>query len=282
MIPLPYRAILLSNQILRECILVLRCTTLEFAKDLVNLGQIKFSTPKSWEQYGKQGRGDIYEGTLAYSSKFYPSQYEKLIAKYSNTCTYELPNRILIKNRRDMQLPCICFYGLKTDAFPPPQNEGRNRISTYIDAKYFRDFADNASPAEIAALPPKKQPAIAVIKDWAEFVRRLKAKLNSIGVPDECILVSPVQYFDFTPYSTDDSWVDLNCTPPKELFVKSKQDFEYQNELRIVIDTDDPTILDLLSNPIEIGNLSDIAAVAEGYHPEGIEVTATFNSYIIP
>ncbi|WP_146746509.1 hypothetical protein [Faecalibacterium prausnitzii] len=265
-----------------DLILVLRCTTLEFAKDLVNLGQIKFSTPKSWEQYGKQGRGDIYEGTLAYSSKFYPSQYEKLIAKYSNTCTYELPNRILIKNRRDMQLPCICFYGLKTDAFPPPQNEGRNRISTYIDAKYFRDFADNASPAEIAALPPKKQPAIAVIKDWAEFVRRLKAKLNSIGVPDECILVSPVQYFDFTPYSTDDSWVDLNCTPPKELFVKSKQDFEYQNELRIVIDTDDPTILDLLSNPIEIGNLSDIAAVAEGYHPEGIEVTATFNSYIIP
>ena len=265
-----------------DLILVLRCTTLEFAKDLVNLGQIKFSTPKSWEQYGKQGRGDIYEGTLAYSSKFYPSQYEKLIAKYSNTCTYELPNRILIKNRRDMQLPCICFYGLKTDAFPPPQNEGRNRISTYIDAIYFRDFADNASPAEIAALPPKKQPAIAVIKDWAEFVRRLKAKLNSIGVPDECILVSPVQYFDFTPYSTDDSWVDLNCTPPKELFVKSKQDFEYQNELRIVIDTDDPTILDLLSNPIEIGNLSDIAAVAEGYHPEGIEVTATFNSYIIP
>lgn len=265
-----------------DLILVLRCTTLEFAKDLVNLGQIKFSTPKSWEQYGKQGRGDIYEGTLAYSSKFYPSQYEKLIAKYSNTCTYELPNRILIKNRRDMQLPCICFYELKTDAFPPPQNEGRNRISTYIDAKYFRDFADNASPAEIAALPPKKQPAIAVIKDWAEFVRRLKAKLNSIGVPDECILVSPVQYFDFTPYSTDDSWVDLNCTPPKELFVKSKQDFEYQNELRIVIDTDDPTILDLLSNPIEIGNLSDIAAVAEGYHPEGIEVTATFNSYIIP
>lgn len=265
-----------------DLILVLRCTTLEFAKDLVNLGQIKFSTPKSWEQYGKQGRGDIYEGTLAYSSKFYPSQYEKLIAKYSNTCTYELPNRILIKNRRDMQLPCICFYGLKTDAFPPPQNEGRNRISTYIDAKYFRDFADNASPAEIAALPPKKQPAIAVIKDWAEFVRRLKAKLNSIGVPDECILVSPVQYFDFTPYSTDDSWVDLNCTPPKELLVKSKQDFEYQNELRIVIDTDDPTILDLLNNPIEIGNLSDIAAVAEGYHPEGIEVTATFNSYIIP
>lgn len=114
-----------------DLILVLRCTTLEFAKDLVNLGQIKFSTPKSWEQYGKQGRGDIYEGTLAYSSKFYPSQYEKLIAKYSNTCTYELPNRILIKNRRDMQLPCICFYGLKTDAFPPPQNEGRNRISTY-------------------------------------------------------------------------------------------------------------------------------------------------------
>lgn len=265
-----------------DLILVLRCTTLEFAKDLVNLGQIKFSTPKSWEQYGKQGRGDIYEGTLAYSSKFYPSQYEKLIAKYSNTCTYELPNRILIKNRRDMQLPCICFYGLKTDAFPPPQNEGRNRISTYIDAKYFRDFADNASPAEIAALPPKKQPAIAAIKDWAEFVRRLKAKLNSIGVPDECILVSPVQYFDFSPYSTDDSWVDLNCTHPKELFVKSKQDFEYQNELRIVIDTDDPTILDLLSNPIEIGNLSDIAAVAEGYHPEGIEVTATFNSYIVP
>lgn len=40
-----------------DLILVLRCTTLEFAKDLVNLGQIKFSTPKSWEQYGKQGRG---------------------------------------------------------------------------------------------------------------------------------------------------------------------------------------------------------------------------------
>lgn len=75
-----------------DLILVLRCTTLEFAKDLVNLGQIKFSTPKSWEQYGKQGRGDIYEGKA--SSYFLP----KTELTLSVCCRIALPLRALRLN----------------------------------------------------------------------------------------------------------------------------------------------------------------------------------------
>lgn len=272
----------MSWQKTNDLILVIKCTKSEFAHKFVDLGQIKFSTPKSWEQYGKKGRGDIYEGTLAFTSKFFPEQYNQIAPKYSNTCTYELPNRILIKNRFDMKLPCVCFYGLKNGAFPEPSHEGKVRLSTSIGSKYFQDFADNATPEEISALPDKDKPAVVVIKDWQEFMNRLITKLISLGIPKDSIIISPINYYDFTPYDTDDSYLDFNTTPPYELFIKSKADFGYQNELRIVINSHNPDILRQFDSPIEIGNLSDIANVADHYLSDGIEITATFDTYITP
>lgn len=58
---------------------------------------------------------------------------------------------------------------------------------------------------------------------------------------------------------------------PKELFVKSDE-FSYQSELRIIINTDAPKQLKMFENPIDIGNLSDIAIESVGYHPDGIIV----------
>lgn len=94
--------------------------------------------------------------------------------------------------------------------------------------------------------------------------------------------ISPINYYDFTPYDTDDSYLDFNTTPPYELFIKSKADFGYQNELRIVINSHNPDILRQFDSPIEIGNLSDIANVADHYLSDGIEITATFDTYITP
>ena len=50
----------------------------------------------------------------------------------------------------------------------------------------------------------------------------------------------------------------------------------------IVINSHNPDILRQFDSPIEIGNLSDIANVADHYLSDGIEITATFDTYITP
>ncbi|WP_077369460.1 hypothetical protein [Anaerosalibacter sp. Marseille-P3206] len=49
-----------------ELFAILRCTNKKYAKRFVDLGSIKFNTPKSWveEEKGK-GKGDILEGVFA-------------------------------------------------------------------------------------------------------------------------------------------------------------------------------------------------------------------------
>jgi hypothetical protein len=253
--------------------LTIRCMEKRYADSFIDHGCLKFNTPRSWEEYAEEGRGDVYEGTLAFYSKTYPFQ-GLLKDKYSGAYQYKLSERILLKNHRDMNLPCLCFYTAKLSDFVVPSKEGVQKINSEIAGKYFRDFADHMTQEEaekLAKEDPDKQPAMVVIQDFDKFFIRLKKKLLELGIKEEQILAQQVCYENFDKYGKIGSYMDFNMKRPYELFVKSDK-FKHQNELRVIIDTDNPEQLKIFESPINIGNLSDIAKKSVGYHPAGIIV----------
>lgn len=66
-------------------------------------------------------------------------------------------------------------------------------------------------------------------------------------------------------------WFDLCQKPPLELAFKDTS-FSNQSEARFIINTKNEAAADYLrNNVIQLGDLSDIAKIAEGYFSEGLE-----------
>jgi len=260
-----------------DVLMTIRCTNSKYARAFVEKGQVKFSTPQSWVDWEKKnakGRGDLKEGTLAFFDISDADNAIKLLKKYNdqNLYSYEkIKNRCYIKSKRNMDLPSLCFFGLKYSNLNVPSCVGRQKIFATIDEKYFRDFADNMTPKQEAALQEDEKSAIVALNDSGEFISRLIKKLTGMGLEKNEILIRHIKYENYNEYG-DESWLDLCVEPPDELFIKDT-DFCYQNEFRIVINTNKSDIRKLLhENQIEIGLLDDIAICNTGYPYKGIKV----------
>lgn len=258
--------------------LALRCTTRKYAKDFVEKGAIKFSTPQSWvayEEKNNKGRGDVLEGTFACCNLFDLENLTQIADKYKisedrNIEKYIKDGKIYFKRKSVMNLPVFCVYLLKADAFEWPEKAGWHSIGTTIPAKYFRDFADHQTPEEINGLPLDKQPAVVVIRDFDTLKRRIITHLLSLGINEDEILIEPISYYDFNQYG-EMGWFDLCQKPPLELAFKDIS-FSAQSEARFIINTKNEAVTEYLrNNVIHIGPLSDIASIAEGYFSEGLE-----------
>lgn len=272
-------------------ILRIRLTEMQYAEAFIDRGCIKFSTPESWVKYAEShgdGRGDAYEGALAFCYFLDYERFLKLEQKYS-PITILNPNardltkkiykqRVLLKDKRSMKLPCFCLYAMKITSITPPAKAGKQQLKTSIPGSYFKDFVDNKSEVEVSKLPQPKQPALIVIENFEAFLSRLKNKLFSLGVQEDEILVSYIRYFDFEKYGQM-GWYDLHQKYPNELFLKNSR-FVDQSEGRIIINTKKTDVMEALSKPIDLGNMSDIAQIIPGYYPKGIDIklTATFTS----
>lgn len=263
---------------------VLRLKLLErqYAESFMERGCIKFSTPKTWEEYQEKngdGRGDIYEGTLAFCDMFDVEKVMELGKKYApsplNPNARQLiqkiyNQRILFKDRRSMQLPCYCLYVMRVDDFPVPNKAGEQILKTIIPGSFFQDFVDNLSEDEVKRLPAKKEPALIMITDFESFLKRLKQKLYCLGVKENEILISYASYFDFEKYG-ETGWYDFQQKYPNELFIKNAR-FKNQSEGRIIVNTTKQDIINQLKNPIELGSMDDIAQIKVGYFPKGVNV----------
>lgn len=232
--------------------MVLRCTKMRYARTFLNCGQIKFSTPSSWVEYEEKygdGRGDRLEGTMATFNIWDFENSLPILRKYSHytdLLKIQNGNRIYLKRRRDMHLPCFCLYYLKNSMFICPKEPGIQKLKTSIPYSYFRDLADNMSPEEVQKLPEDERPVLIVIEDYPEFKRRLVHKLIEIGLLDREIIETKVSYFDFDQYG-EFGWWDFGQKSPMELAVKHIR-FKDQNEGRFIINTDNQRILQLLVN----------------------------------
>ncbi len=266
---------------------VFRLTSSKYADDFINKGSIKLNEPQSWIDYWKKygnGRGDGYEGTIAFCSVHDCNSVIELNQKYDSDCILKtnlrpltkefIGHRLLLKDKRSLQLPCFCFYIMKHSLFPCPDSAGKHRVSAHISASYFRDFSDHLSPEDIKNRPLEDQPALIIIDSFDEFKVRLYKTLKSIGLEDTEILIGKVTYFDFEAYGND-GWRDFGQKYPYELLVKNTS-FKEQSEARIIIITKKSEIIKRLNDaPIELGCMKDIAQVHKGYLHGGIRVEMT-------
>ncbi|QSX06670.1 hypothetical protein JYG23_04235 [Sedimentibacter sp. zth1] len=261
--------------------LVFRCTTVEYADSFVDLGEIKFNTPKSWQDYAKEygdGRGDEFEGTMATCKINDITKLAELInkyKKYKDLETYMVKDRCCLKRKKDMHLPCFCFYILKHNMFECPGEDGVHKLTTKIPASYFRDFTDDMEFSKVDELEERKRPAVVCIKDYIEFEKRLLIALLSLGVKRDEIIIGRINYIDYEKYG-ENSWWDFGQTPPKQLLIKPKH-FKQQNEARIIINTKNNEIKKILDKPIKIGPLNDIANVIKKYFYNGMKIEMNSN-----
>ncbi len=261
-----------------DFLFVLRCTTRQYAKEFVEKGAIKFSTPQSWvtdeEKHGK-GRGDVLEGTFACCNQLDLENMIRLATKYRISDDQDIERfckdgKIYFKRKSVMILPTFCMYLLKRDMFEWPEKAGWHNISTTIPAKYFRDFAEQKTTEEIRKLPLDKQPAVVFIHNFDELKKRIFSHLVALGISKEEILVEPISYYDFNQNGVM-GWFDLCQDPPLELAFKDIS-FSDQSEARFIINTKNETAAEYLrNNVIQVGTLSDIAKFADGYFSEGLE-----------
>src|SRR5690625_6076126 len=110
--------------------IVCRLTSSKYADSFLDTGSIKFNTPQSWIDYSKtygDGRGDVYEGTLAFCGSLDVERISELIGKYESGCVLN-PNsrpllkevsgeRLFLKDERSLKLPCFCVYIIKNSLF---------------------------------------------------------------------------------------------------------------------------------------------------------------------
>jgi len=263
---------------------VFRLTTSEYADNFIDKGSIKFNAPQSWIDYSLKygnGRGDRYEGTIAFCNIFDYERVIELNQKYNSDCIINtkmrplakevIGQRLFLKDKRSLQLPCFCFYIMKQSLFSCPDSAGKHRVSAHIPASYFRDFSDNLSPVDIEKRPLKDQPALIIISNFDEFKIKLYKTLKAIGLEETEILIGNVSYFDFEAYGND-GWMDFGQMYPYELLVKNII-FKEQSEARIIIKTKKSIIIQRLHDgPIELGCMKDIAQVHKGYLHGGIRV----------
>jgi hypothetical protein len=255
---------------------VFRCTNRKYAKTFLELGEIKFNTPKSWVDYANsntEGRGDKLEGTMAISNSL---DFKNIVClnkkymKYSDIIREKYGLYTYLKRDRDMKLPCFCFYILKNSMFECPNSEGFHKLDTIIPASYFRDFSDNMTKEEVDNLPDEEKPAIIAIKDYEVFQVKIIDKLLSLGLSRDEIIIAAVDYVDFYKYG-EYTWIDLNKESPYQLTIKHNR-FADQSEARIIINTDKQDIIDRLDYPIQIGSLENIAQVSNVYLHKGMRI----------
>ena len=254
--------------------MVFRCTTREFAENFLKKGQIKFGTPELWVKCAKQngdGRGDFFEGTIASVHMYDIENLIKINKKYeclSDLMRVPYENRVLFKSHKSMLLPCFCFYILKNSMFVPPNEPGKQSMKTTIPPSYFRDFADKKTPEEISKKEEKDRPAIIIIRNYQLFEERLISYLLNIGVGRSDIIPGRVKYVDYEQ-NGELGWWDLNQETPLELLAKNKKRFSEQSEARIIINNITPEIQKKLKEPIELGNMEDVASIIKYYFYDG-------------
>lgn len=161
-------------------------------------------------------------------------------------------------------MPAFCLYKIKQDIFECPEKTGKQVITGIILGSYFQDFADGKTTSEIALMPKKKRPSIVLIYDFNRFINMIKAKLVSIGIKEENILLYDIDYSD----NKKEPFLCLDPSP-NELSIKDKT-FKHQSEFRIVVNTTNKSEIEMLvGKTIDIGSTKELATKSDIYLYEG-------------
>lgn len=257
-----------------------KLTKRKYAEPLINRGSIYFGTPQQWADAHKKpgGSGDIYEGTLGtylLSEIDKGREMKEYFESFTDVIEVVIGDRVLLKSKRNMNLRAFCFYMLQFDRFSNQDNwESGSKHIVKMSPKLFADFADGMTKAEIDKLPEEEKPSMIIIGNGYAFLKRIEDALKAMGVKDEEIFFSEIRYEQISVGSYRHI---KNYYVPQELYWKDAR-YQHQSEGRIVVNTDNPTVLKALEEPLQIGTLDNTIAVRhDDFFENGITVEIVAN-----
>ena len=248
-------------------LMLFRCIKRKYAEKF-RQGQIYFGSPKTWielEQSGNHGQGDLLEGVFLSVNPDDESKYIKHLKSSSSVDFFDHCGYTFFRRKDILSLRCLCLYGLRDDSFHKKiSSDGRAHYHFSIAKEYFSCFTDFKSREEAEKAEQDVQPVVIFINNFHELFIRIRSFLLSLGVKEEEIIISPVEYLD--RYTCMFAVVPS----PFELLLKDKS-FQNQSEVRIIIDSKSPDYLRYMAennNTISIGSLEDITSIYEYYYDD--------------
>ncbi|EOU2050679.1 MAG: hypothetical protein E6610_07500 [Clostridium perfringens] len=267
-----------------KTLLLFRCTEKKYADTFCKYGSMKFNTPKYWieleEKEGK-GRGDSLEGVYLANNFLNIEELLQLRRLRNNVYTKTINGIVYNWDKDVFNLPCYCLFGLNNTMFHECKidERGVKHYPSRIIKKYFEDFCNNTTKESVEQLSDEEKPTLVIINNPHEFFERIRKYFFSIGVKEDELIISPVQYIN------KDKSFCFNGVFPYELLLKDES-FSYQSEVRIILNTKNKNILKVLSdsnNIINIGNLEDITEIKEFYYDDMIlEIQGNKLLYSLP
>lgn len=246
-------------------ILLFRCTRRKYAESFVK-GELFLNQPKNWiqiEKNGNKGQGDILEGTFLSAKENDNSSFiDKL--KKDRSLTYFYENGFIYFRRKKIEeLYSICFYGLKDNSFTQKNIEENGKVHyiSRVENSYFTDFSNNMTESDYKLIDDNEKPVVMFINNPHKFFERVRDALKKIGIKEEEIIISPVEYID-------KNVISFSAIPyPHELLLKDSY-YSKQSEIRIIVNSSNDKFIKYMkdnNNTLNIGNIEDIVEIYDYY-----------------
>ena len=246
-------------------ILLFRCTKRKYAESFVK-GKIFFNQPKNWiqiEKDGNKGQGDVLEGTFLSAKENDNSNFIKKLKKDSNLTHFYENGFVYFRRKKIEELYSICFHGLKDNSFTQKniEKDGKAHYISRVENSYFTDFSNNITELDYESIEDNEKPVVMFINNPHKLFERVRDALKKIGLSEDEIIISPVEYID-------KKVVSISAIPyPKELLLKDNY-YSQQSEIRIIINSSNDKFMKYMkdnNNTIDIGNIEDITEIYDYY-----------------
>ena len=245
-------------------VMLFRSVNREYAESFC-AGKIYLGTPKNWieiEKKGNKGQGDLLEGVVFSFNSDNNSDFIKELTEDENYECFTYNGFTYFRRKSILDLRCLCLYGVHDNSFEKSIDEyGRAHYISRVSSDYFSDFCEVKSREEYKKMESSKQPVVIFIKNIQEFIGRIRKKLVSLGVKEEEIIISPVEYLN------RDTEMLVQVPYPKELLIKDIS-FQKQSEVRIIINSISEEYLTYMrehNNILDVGSLEDITEIYNYY-----------------
>lgn len=236
--------------------LLCRCTRRDYAEDMFYNGNLYFNYPINWigmGENGNEGQGDLYEGVY---TNVVSDNTKRL---RTDAETLSINGKLFLRSKSVVNnWPCLSFYSISE------LTEGRKEKESIV-YDMAKDYIDSFSHGEtfqsMLQKPLQERMSMVIITETGKFFRKIRNFLGSHGLVElQDYFMQPVLYRrKGKPF--------VYASRPLELFYKESQ-FKKQQELRIVLNPNNPKVLELLEDghKIPMGSIEDMAMLKTNFY----------------
>lgn len=228
--------------------------------------KIYFSCAANYAEIKNKGQGDVEEGLYARVHKDNYTYIDQQIRKHgSNLLQISNGDFVDLKLKSVMHMPVFCLFSIKGDnpyvsfkeipAYFLKKPRIIHKYTFKINKKFFHDFIVDENGKV------KDMPSILSYLSLDILLKEIKNSFSYIGYDSKDIINDDIHYIN----RTNCEWF---CPEdhPYELFYKSKMDFEYQHEHRIVIRDRNTKLIDISKDkvfPLYLPNLKNFTLYSD-------------------